>query len=63
MQEIRWNDDEYFSGPVSKEEKTAALLNPRNKKVMLLSPGSEITLQSGARYVVQGDGSWRRIDR
>lgn len=45
----------------SLEQLTAKLNDPNAVKVTVHKPGSIIMLQSGARYRVADDGSWRRL--
>lgn len=61
MQETRWNDDEYLSGPKSLKDLERAMHDRHNRTVALHKPGAIVELGSGARYEVQADGSWRRL--
>lgn len=61
MQEYRYDGTEVITPNVDKRKIAKALENPLNKAVMIHKPGSVITHMDGAQYVVQQDGSVRKI--
>ena len=46
----------------TQEQVMDALRDPRNTGVTLHKPGSIVTLESGRRYEVMKDGSWRKLE-
>ncbi len=61
MQEIRDDGTSEFTSSPLLDEFFAAANNPKNRTVALHRPGTIIEQPSGWRYVVQDDGSWRRL--
>jgi hypothetical protein len=62
MQEHRPEEDDVFTdAPITDEKLKKALGDKRNIAVTLHKPGSRVTLPSGAEYIVQEDGSWRKV--
>lgn len=60
MQEHRREGPDVLTGPVKPGDVDRALADELNIAVTLHKPGSTITL-SDRQYIVQADGSWKRV--
>lgn len=63
MQESRYNGSEVLIERATPDQIHRALRNPENQSVLVGAPGAVITSVTGARYEVQKDGSFKRLDK
>lgn len=61
MEEKRYDGEHILTDKASLGEIFKAMANQGNKMVALHNPGSVVTHSDGKQYVVQADGSWRRL--